>query len=80
MPSKIGGLAELEKIVLTVHRRNGGLLTKLEPHWRLLEPELRLDSMDLAEIMVAVEKEYGVAPFDAPQPPRTWEDILRLLR
>jgi hypothetical protein len=79
MPSKIGGLAELEKIVLTVHRRNGGLLTKLEPHWRLLEPELLLDSMDLAEIMVAIEKMSGIAPFEAPQPPRTWEDIWRLL-
>ncbi len=62
-------------MVLSVHRRNGGALTRLEPGWRLLEPALRLDSLDLAEIMVAIERAFGCSPFDAPQPPRTWDEV-----
>jgi acyl carrier protein len=63
------------ELVLTVHRRNGGALERIEPGWRLLEPALRIDSLDLAEIMVAVEREFGCSPFDAPRPPRTWDDV-----
>lgn len=69
----------LAALVLAVHRRNGGQLEQLDFGSRLQAPELRLDSLDLAELMVAVEREFGVAPFDAPEIPRTWGDILRLL-
>jgi hypothetical protein len=71
--------AKLAALVLAVHRRNGGQLEQLDFSSCLQAPELRLDSLDLAELMVAVEREFGVAPFDAPEIPRTWGDILRLL-
>lgn len=65
------------RLVLTVHRRNGGQLTELDPTLRLLDPVLRLDSLDLAEIMVAIERETGLSPFESPNPPQTWDDLLR---
>jgi acyl carrier protein len=41
----------------------------------LLEPSLSLDSLDLAEIMAAIEHKYGKSPFEARKPPRTWQEI-----
>ncbi|MCP5523503.1 MAG: acyl carrier protein [Verrucomicrobiales bacterium] len=70
---------QLTRLVLTVHRRNGGDLTGLDLDWPLQARELALDSMDLAEIMVAVEREFGVEPFNAPVPPRTWRELLALI-
>lgn len=67
--------ARLESIVLTIHHRNSGCLQTLDWQARLLEPSLRIDSLDLAEIMVAVEKEFGVSPFESGTP-RTWGDVL----
>ncbi|MBK9137239.1 MAG: acyl carrier protein [Verrucomicrobia bacterium] len=67
------------RLVLTVHRRNGGQLQELDTNLRLLDPSLRLDSLDLAEIMVAIERETGQSPFDLAVPPRTWEDVLRMV-
>lgn len=67
----------LEQMVLAIHRRNGGALTVLEPETRLLDPKLGIDSLDLAEIMVFVEREFGASPFNSPVPPRTWADVVR---
>ena len=74
------GISEIEKIVLNIHRRNGGTLQKLDLNLRLLDPVLMLDSLDLAEIMVEIEKRHHCSPFDTPTPPRTWADIINLLR
>lgn len=68
----------LETLVLVVHRRNGGTLTRLDPVCRLLDPVLGLDSLDLAEIMASVEKEFGVSPFERTAP-RTWADVASAL-
>lgn len=65
----------LERLVLAVHRRNGGTLENLDPALRLLDPKLRIDSLDLAEIMVAIERDHGASPFDSARPPRTWGDV-----
>jgi len=65
----------LERMVLAVHRRNGGTLENVDARLRLLDPKLKIDSLDLAEIMVAIEREYGASPFDAAPPPRTWGDM-----
>ena len=65
----------LESLVLAVHRRNGGTLLNLDPASRLLDSKLKIDSLDLAEIMVGIERDYGKSPFDAPHPPRTWGDV-----
>lgn len=67
---------EIEAWVLGIHRRNGGCLDRLEVQWRLLEPVLRLDSLDLAEVMVLVERRWGFSPFDGPIPPRTWGELV----
>jgi hypothetical protein len=68
----------IEGYVLPVHRRNGGTLAKLDPNFRLLEPGLCLDSLDLAEIMACIEREFGFSPFDSPEPPRSWGDLARM--
>jgi hypothetical protein len=67
--------SQLEELVLSVHRRNGGTLLALDWSWRLLEAELGLDSLDLAEIVAAIEKHHHVFLFDAEIPPRTWGDV-----
>lgn len=71
---------EISVLVLAVHRRNGGNLASLDFGLRLLDPALAIDSLDLAEIMVAIEREFGVSPFDSEEPPRTWGDIVALVR
>jgi len=71
---------QIEAIVLVVHRRNGGNLTCLDFNLRFLDQSLGLDSLDLAEIMVEVERQFHFCPFDSPTPPRTWTDLLAALR
>lgn len=74
-----GDLTEkVSRIVLGIHLRHGGSLTALNLQWALLQPELGLDSLDLAEIMATVEAEFGVSPFESGTP-KTWGDIVRLL-
>ena len=65
----------IQAVILSIHHRNGGDLQKIDFDLPLLHPSLRLDSLDLAEVMVALEKEFGKSPFDASQTPRTWRDI-----
>jgi hypothetical protein len=72
--------SHVEALVLSVHQRNGGRHGKLEWHWRLLEPSLGIDSLDLAEIVVSIEKEYGRSLFDNAPAPRTWADVLAILQ
>ncbi len=74
------GINEIEKAVLNIHRRNGETLQKLDLNLRLLDPVLMLDSLDLAEIMVDIEKRYHCSPFDTSTPPRTWADIINMLQ
>lgn len=71
--------AFVQEALFAIHRRNGGTLVELNWHWRLLEPELGLDSLDLAEIVIAVERQYGIRLFDAPDPPQTWGDVVDVL-
>ena len=65
----------IESTVLSVHHRNGGTLAKLDFNLRLLDAALLLDSLDLAEIIVSIEREFHYSPFEAPQPPRTWSEL-----
>ena len=71
--------AILQELVLVIHRRNGGTLNSLDLNLRLLDPSLKIDSLDLAEIMAAIEMRFGRSPFDDPNPPRTWGDIAKFL-
>ena len=70
-------LSGVEAMVMEVHRRNGGSLEALDTSLRLMDPALRLDSLDLAEIMALVEREYGASPFNSTPPPSTWADVVR---
>jgi acyl carrier protein len=72
--------AHIENIVLGIHRRNRGSLTKLDFNLPLLAPVLGLDSLDLAEIVVEIERRFGVFPLESPRPPRTWHELQRLLQ
>lgn len=71
--------SRIQVLVLAVHRRNGGPLERLDFGLRLLDPALGIDSLDLAEIMVGVEREFGRSPFDAVRAPRTWEELAAAL-
>lgn len=71
--------ARVEGIVLSVHRRNGGCLERLDFNLRLLDPALGLDSLDLAEIVASIEKTCNGSPFDSPSPPRTWAELIMQL-
>ena len=71
--------AEVEAMVLVVHRRNGGTRESVDMGMRLLAPELKLDSLDLAEFMAGVERRYGRTPFEGPRPPLTWGDVVKAL-
>jgi acyl carrier protein len=62
-------------LTLGIHRRNGGKLSVLLPEQKLLDPSLGLDSLDLAEVMAALEREFGVSPFEQAAP-RTWGEII----
>ena len=70
---------QVERLVLNVHQRNGGKLDHLDFNLRLLDPSLVLDSLDIAEIVVAIEKQFSYSPFDASPPPRTWAELLAQL-
>lgn len=69
----------IEALVLHVHRRNGGQLTQLDFSLRLLDPALRLDSLDLAEIVVGIEKRFGHSPFAGTAAPRTWAELAAII-
>lgn len=68
-------MLDISDLVLSIHRRNGGSLNHLDWNLPLLAPQLLLDSLDLAEIMVVVEKETGCSPFDSNPVPQTWLDM-----
>lgn len=51
-------------------------MARLDFEAPLLDAALGLDSLDLAEIIVSIEKEMGFSPFESGSPPKTWNDIL----
>lgn len=57
---------EIKQLVLGIHQRNGGGLVDFDLGMPLMAPSLLIDSLDLAEIMVAIERKYGVSPFNDP--------------
>lgn len=69
----------IESAVLGVHRRNGGLATHLDFSLRLLDPSLKLDSLDLAEIVAELERRSGWSPMDNLIRPVTWDEFAVLL-
>ncbi len=68
-------ITHLSKWVLSINHRNGGNLERLDLALPLMDSSLLLDSLDLAEIMVAVEQKYGISPFESATPPKTWQDL-----
>ena len=66
-------------VVLAIHRRNGGTQVSLPWEDSLLGGRLGLDSLDVAEVMVEVERVHKVSPFELSPRPKTWGDVLRCL-
>lgn len=62
---------------MKIHQRNGGGPLEMDWKSKFLSGGLVLDSLDLAEIVVLVEREFSVKPFENSRPPRTWEDFLK---
>ena len=69
----------LQEVVLGIHRRNGGAEVSLPLGDELMGGRLGLDSLDVAEVMVEVERVHKVSPFEFSPRPRTWGDVLRCL-
>ncbi|MCF7708271.1 MAG: hypothetical protein K9N52_05170 [Verrucomicrobia bacterium] len=69
----------ITSLVLKIHKRNGGVLRDFSLDMRLMESALMIDSLDMAEIMVEVEREFGISPFDQLEPPRTWRELIGLI-
>jgi hypothetical protein len=54
-------------------------MTSLDFALRLMDPSLKLDSMDLAEIVAELERQDGWSPMDRRVRPTTWGDFAGLL-
>ncbi len=67
---------QIESCVREIQRRNGNSRVRLRPAMRLQDPQLGLDSLDIAEVFVWIEKTYGVASGDAKGFPHTWRDVI----
>lgn len=72
--SEIG--ARIEQAVLRVHRLKGGGLSRLDFDFRLLEPALRLEPFDLAELIVAIERAFGCSLRECALQIRTWAELV----
>ncbi len=46
---------------------------------RLLSPETNLDSLDVAELITAMENDHGISLSDASPFPETWMEVLRMI-
>lgn len=66
--------------VFGVHRRNGGAVVERGLDLAIADPRLKLDSLDLAEIVASLEKQYQIPIFEQPTTVRTWMDVCWLLR
>ena len=76
----VNSIAEsIEGLVLALHHRNGGRLSRVDWNYRLLDATLAIDSLDLAEIVVQIETQYKVSLFDTAPAPRTWGDVVRIV-
>lgn len=67
----------IERAVLLVHRLNGGTLTRLNPAFRVLDPELRLQSPDVTELLLAIEHAFGVSLREENILSGTWGSLIR---
>jgi acyl carrier protein len=70
----------IEKAVLRVHRRQGGIQEKLDFKTKILTPELMIQSLDLAEIITLIEDRFEVSPFESDGQLETWQDMVALVR
>ena len=62
--------------VLVVHRRNGGAMRQLDLSLPLKDATLLLDSLDLAEIVAEIEREYRVNLFEGTTGITCWNHIV----
>lgn len=66
-------------MVMELHQRNQGTLKTLDFQMRLQEDGLLVDSMDLAEMVARIHRDFGVLIFEQSRLPTTWADVLQIL-
>ena len=44
-----------------------------------MHPTLGLDSMDMAEVVATIQRDYGVMLFEGNNNPKTWDDVVRII-
>ena len=69
----------IENLILRIHKRNGGSLNSLNYDLELMHPTLGLDSMDMAEVVATIQRDYGVMLFEGNNNPKTWDDVVRII-
>lgn len=68
----------IAELLHLVQERNGVRTEGWEWEWRLLDGRLGIDSLDLAEILAGLERDFGVAPFDHATP-ETWQALASII-
>lgn len=65
--------------VLSVHQRNGGMMKQLDINLPLRDETLLLDSLDIAEIVAEIEREYRVNLFEDDANIICWNHIVDII-
>lgn len=73
------GKRYLEDLVIRIHRRNSGLERVLDLSEPILSGKYQVDSMDLAEIVATIQKDFGLTLFEDNKFPRVWGDVVEIL-
>ena len=69
----------IENLILRIHKRNGGSLNSLNYDLELTHPTLGLDSMDMAEVVATIQRDYGVMLFEGNNNPKTWNEVIDII-
>lgn len=69
----------LHELVLGIHRRNGGTEHEMDPGAPLIGGALGLNSLDLAEVVVVIERRFGLVLFGQGRHPENWQDVLDII-
>lgn len=65
----------LRELLLSIHIRNGGERIEVDLTQPILGGELKLDSLDVAEVAIEIERRGHRSPFARNSVPRTWIDV-----
>lgn len=71
----------IQSLVVELHQRQGGGegQPELDFQSHLNDERWRVDSMDLAEIVARIHRDFGVLVFEQASTPVYWADIVRII-